>query len=326
MARSFAPTSHPTKPHQPQVVLGAVTTGLLNTSEPLPLDAAQQALALVPGVQADWRQYPVEQVVSPDLFFGLDCRLPVSSGGQPRVIGTASARAVLTAGHILQGSARVDVLLGASNRRQSWSHYMSHIGRAEAINKAEPDDIVAGFLQSPPGRALLDLGNTGAYVMSLLDQAPQIDQRAQLRTQTRRLLWAVRIQEDAEPDCRIVAGEDGDFQVRMSAPSALVPPFVEFCEILALHHWLLTALKNAFNRSARRGRRGESELGPALSYLGHVWNPTAHLPREMQWFWDTLESEAQLSWEWQTALTRVRDKVTLLTRKAIEETLTKEVL
>ena len=101
---------------------------------------------------------------------------------------------------------------------------------------------------------------------------------------------------------------------------------MEFCEILALHHWLLIALKNAFDRSARKGRRGEAELGPALSYLGHVWNPLAHLPREMKAFWEMLESEAQLTWEWQTALTRVRDKVTLLTQKAIEETLRKEVL
>lgn len=326
MARSLAPSSDSTKPHQPQVVLGAVTTGLLNTSEPLPLDAAQQVLALIPGVQADWRRHPVEQVVSPDLFFGLDCRLAVSAGGQPRIIGTARARAILTAGHILQGSARVDVLLGASSRRQSWSHYMAHVGRAEAINKAEAADVVTGFLRGEPGRSVLDLGNTGAYVMSLLEQAPQIDQRARLKAATHLLLWAVHVREEGEPDCHIEAGEDGVFRVRVSTPSDLLPAFVEFCEILALHHWLLTALKNAFDRSARRGRRGDAELGPALSYLGHVWNPMAHLPREMHWFWETLEREAQLSWEWQTTLTRVRDKVTLLTRKAIEETLTKEVL
>lgn len=326
MARPVAPTSDSTKPHQPQVVLGAVTTGLLNTSEPLPLDAAQQVLALIPGVQADWRRHPVEQVVSPDLFFGLDCRLAVSSGGQPRIIGTTRARAILTAGHILQGSARVDILLGASDRRKSWSHYMAHVGVAEAINKADPVDVVTGFLRGEPRKSVLDLGNTGAYVMSLLEQAPQIDQRARLKASTHLLLWAVQVQEEDEPDCRIEAGEDGVFRVRVSTPSHLLPAFVEFCEILALHHWLLIALKNAFDRSARRGRRGEAELAPALSYLGHVWNPTAHLPREMKLFWETLESEAQLSWEWLTTLTRVRDKVTLLTQKAIEETLQKEVL
>jgi hypothetical protein len=313
-------------PNQQQVVLGAVTTGLLNTSEPLPLDAAQQVLALVPGVKADWRRHPVEQVVSPDLFFGLDCRLSVQSGAQPRIIGTARARAILTAGHVLQGSARVDVVLDASKRRLSWSHYMAHPGVAEAINKADPSDLVDGFLRGQSGKSLLDLGNTGAHVMSLLDQAPQIDRRARLKTQTHRLLWAALVKEDIEPDGYIEAGEDGVFRVRMSAPSALLPQFVEFCEILALHHWLLASLKNAFDRSTRKGRRAEGELDPALSYLGHVWNPTAHLPHEMRWLWDALEDSAQLSWEWQTTLTRVRDKVTLLTRKAIEETLHKEVL
>jgi hypothetical protein len=320
MARSDAP------PHQPQVVLGAVTTGLLNTSEPLPLDAAQQVLALVPGVKADWRRHPVEQVVSPDLFFGLDCRLAVSSGTQPRIIGTARARAVLTAGHILQGSAHVDVLLDASKRRMPWSHYMACTGVAEAINKADPSDIATGFLRGRQGKSLLDLGNTGAYVMSLLDQAPQIDRQARLKTQSHRLLWAAHIKEGTEPVGHVDAGEDGVFRVRMSTPAALLPDFVEFCEILALHHWLLAALKNAFDRSTRKGRRPEGELDPALSYLGHVWNPTAHLPHEMRWLWDALEDEAQLSWEWQTTLTRVRDKVSLLTRKAIEETLFKEVL
>lgn len=326
MARPLMPPPDSTGPHQPQVVLGAVTTGLLNTSEPLPLDAAQQVLALVPGVKADWRRYPVEQVVSPDLFFGLDCRLAVRSGAQPRVIGTARARAILTAGHILQGSARVDVLLGANTRRLPWSHYMARLGVAEAINKAAPSDVVTGFLQGPPGKSLLDLSNTGAYVMSLLEQAPQIDRLARLRTPTHRLLWAAHVQEDGEPDCHVEAGEDGVFRVRMSTPPELLPHFVEFCEILALHHWLLASLKNAFDRSTRRGRRAEAELDPALSYLGHVWNPTAHLPPEMRWFWDALEDEAQLSWEWQTTLTRVRDKVTLLTRKAIEETLNREVM
>lgn len=325
MARPAASAGRPS-PQQPQVVLGAVATGLLDTSEPLPPSAARQALALVPGLQADWRQHPVEQVVSPDLFFGLDCRLAARSGAQPRIIGTARARAILTAGHVLQGSARVDVLLDASKRRLPWSHYMARTGVVEVINRADPSDLVAGFLRGGPGRSLLDLGSIGAYVMSLLDHVPQIDRQARLKTQNHRLLWAALMIEDAEPDGHIEAGDDGVFLVRMSTPSALLPQFVEFCEILALHHWLLATLKNAFDRSTRKGLRAEGELDPALSYLGHVWNPTAHLPHEMRWLWDALEAEAQLSWEWQSTLTRMRDKVALLTRKTIEETLHKEVL
>jgi len=327
MARPDPPPSDHPPPLQPQVVLGAVTTGLLNTSAPLPLDAARQALALVPGVKADWRRHPIDQVISPDLFFGLDCRLAVHSGAQPRIIGTARARALLTAGHALQGSARVDVVLDASRRRLSWSHYMARTGVVEAINKADPADIVAGFLAGRPGKSALDLGNTSAYVMSLLDEAPQIDRQAPLKAQTHRLLWAAHVNEDVEPGAQIEAGDDGVFRVRISTPPAQLPHFVEFCEILALHDWLLNALRNAYDRSNRKGRRGnDGELGPALSYLGHVWNPNAHLPRELQWLWDALEREAQLSWAWQAALTRVRDKVSLLTQKAIEETLHKEVL
>ena len=323
MARSDAP-GEPVDRRRAQVVLGTVTTDLLNTSEPLPLDAARQVLALLPGVGADWRRHPIEQVVSPGLFFGLDCRLAVRSGAQPRAIGTARARAVLTAGHVLQGSAHVEVVLDASKRRLPWGHYMAHTGMVEVINKADPEDLVTGFLLAKPSSGALDLGTMGSYVMSLLDHVPQVDGEARLKTQTRRLLWAAHVQEGAEPAGRIEAGEDGVFRVRMTTPPALLPQFVEFCEVLALHDWLLAALKNAFDRSTRPRRRAEDEIDPALSYLGHVWNPTAHLPWEMRWLWEALESEAQLTWEWQSTLTRVRDKVTLLTRKAIEETLHKE--
>ena len=329
MGRPAAPgqrheNPHPKDLHRPQVVLGAVTTGLLNTSEPLPMEAARQALALLPGVSAEWRRHPIEQVVSPDLFFGLDCRLAVRSGAQPRAIGTARARALLTAGHVLQGSASVAVVLGASKRRLPWAHYAARTGTVEAINKAEPADLVTGFLNPGPGSNQLDLDKTGSYVMSLLSRVPQVDRQARLKTQTRRLLWAAHLKDIAEPEGRVEAGDDGEFRVQMDTPPRLLPMVVEFCEVLALHDWLLAALKNAFDRSARRGRRAEDEIGPALSCLGHIWNPLAHLPSEMRWLWEALEDEAQLSWEWQSTLTRVRDKVTLLTRKAIEEALHKE--
>ncbi|NUR62395.1 MAG: hypothetical protein HOV87_27620 [Catenulispora sp.] len=302
-----------------------MTTGLLNTSEPLPMEAARQALALLPGVSPDWRRHPIEQVVSPDLFFGLDCKLAVRSGAQPRAIGTARARAVLTAGHVLQGSASVAVVLDASKRRLPWAHYAARTGTVEAINKADPADLVTGFLHARAGNTLLDLGKTGSYVMSLLDRVPQVDRQARLKTQTRRLLWAAQLVPGTEPEAQVEAGDDGVFRVRMAIAPQLLPTFVDFCEVLALHDWLLAALKNAFDRSARRGRRAEDEIDPALTYLGHIWNPTAHLSsQEMRSLWQALEDEAQLTWEWQSTLTRVRDKVTLLTRKAIEETLHKE--
>jgi len=144
-----------------------------------------------------------------------------------------------------------------------------------------------------------------------------------MRTEAGRLRWAVLVREGADLEAEVSPGDDGTFRVSMTASPELLPQIVEFCEILALHHWLLAALKNAFDR-AGRSRRPMDELDPALSYLGHVWNPTAHLPTETVWIWEALEHDAQLTWEWQSTLTRVRDKVSLLTRKAIEETLHKE--
>lgn len=322
MARSAAPPDPPAK-QPPAVVLGVVTTDLLNTSEPLLMEAAQQALKLLPGIAADRRSHPVEQVVSPDLFYAVDCRLATIRGTQPRAIGTVRARAVLTAGHVLQGSARVDVVLDASTRRMPWSYYAASTGTVEAINKVDPSDLVTGFLETSSGSGLLDLGGVGAHVMALLDDIPQVDRRAEMRTEASRLRWAVLVRDGADLDAEVVAGSDGAFRVRMTAPSALVPRIVEFCEILARHHWLLAALKNAFDR-AGRSPKPMNELDPALSYLGHMWNPTAHLPAEIAWLWQALERDAQLTWEWESTVTRVRDELALLTRKAIEGTLHKE--
>jgi len=324
MAHPVAPSDPPAR-YPVAAVLGMVTTDLLNTSEPLPLESARQALRLLPGVGASWRRYPVEAVVSPDLFYGVDCALATGRGTQPRAIGTVRSRAVLTAGHVLQGSARVDVVLDASKRRMPWSHYTARTGTVEAINKADPADLVTGFLAAGNRSGLLDLGGIGAHVMSRLDGVPQVDRGARMRTETIRLRWAVLVSADLEPEAEISADEDGVFRVGITAPPAMITPIVEFCEILALHHWLLAALKNAFDRSGRSPRPMD-ELEPALSYLGHLWNPTAHLPAETTWLWEALERDAQLTWEWQSTLTRVRDKVSLLTRKAIEETLQKEFL
>ncbi|ACU73649.1 conserved hypothetical protein [Catenulispora acidiphila DSM 44928] len=321
MARSGAPLDPPAR-HSPAVVLGVVVTNLLNTSGPLPLDAARQALKLLPGVGAATRRYPEDQVVSPDLFYGVDCAL-ATSRTQPRVVGTVRARALLTAGHVLQGSARVDVVLDASTRRMPWSYYAARTGTVEAVNKADPADLVAGFLTTESGAGLLDLAGIGAHIMSRLDAVPQVDRRARMRTEAGRLRWAVLVRDDAEMQAEVVAGEDGGFRVRMTAPTALLPSIVEFCETLALHHWLLAALKNAFDRSGRAPRPID-ELGPALSYLGHMWNPTAYLSEPTQWIWKALERDAQLSRGWQSTLTRVRDEVSLLTLKAIDGTLHKE--
>lgn len=323
MVRPVAPSAFQTQ-HPPAVVLGVVTTNLLDTSEPLPLESARQALRLLPGVGADSRRYPVEQVVSPDLFYGVDCVLATSRGLAPRAIGTVRSRAVLTAGHVLQGSARVDVVLDAANRRMPWSYYAARTGTVEAVKKADPADLVTGFLAAGSRSGQLDLGSIGAHVMSRLDDVPQVDGRARMRTQIGRLRWAVLVRDDSDVNADVSTDDDGGFLVRMTAPGALIPPIVEFCEILALHHWLLAALKNAFGR-ALRSAHPMGELDPALSYLGHMWNPAAHLPVEMSGLWEALEHDAQLTWEWQSTLTRVRDRVSLSTRRAIEEALHKEL-
>lgn len=308
---------------QPQLVLGLVSTDLLNVAEPLPLQSARQALELVPGISAMWRKHPVQFVVSPDRFFGVDCKLPTAKGGPPRGIGTVRVRAVLTEGHVLQGSARADVVVGASSRRLPWAHYAAHVGVIETINNADPEALADGFLESGGGGGRLDLTGLASYVMAMLNDVSQTESRARLKTETVRLFWVVHTGEFDTPQAEVWIGDDGVFRARFTAPFRLVPQIAEFCEILGLHLWLLSALRIAFERASRT-LKPMTEFEPVLSYLGHIWNPKAHLPAETAEMWEALDQAAQLDWEWETMLRRIRDNVSLLTPKAIEETLHKE--
>jgi hypothetical protein len=151
-----------------------------------------------------------------------------------------------------------------------------------------------------------------------------LDNDVRLRSRATRLRWAVEVRPDTPtPEAAIRIDDDGAFLARFTASPAHVEAVLGLCENLALHVWLLTTLSAAFER-AERLSNPIGELRPALEYLAHLWNPSADLAPELQHVWQRLDDGPQLSWEWNTLVARIRDRVALLTAQALDANLLKE--
>jgi hypothetical protein len=293
-------------------VLGEITTRLLDASIPLAPQEATALLDLMPGRRPVWATYPVHRVQSADLGFGVDCDLFTGRGGIARTIGIVNAHAVLTGGHIMQGSAHAMVAIDANTKRQRWSHYVARQGVVEVINKVAADELSRAYLWSEPTPDHLDLRAVGDQVLELVENKPVVDRGSRLKTLSGRLRWAALIREAVvKPQVEVDLLEDGTYLVSLTARSADVEGIIRFCEDLALHAWLLAALNRAFERSMRPMNNLYDELVPALQYLGHLWNPRAHLPTRVHHLWDPIEEGPQLSRAWQSQVARTRDGIAL---------------
>jgi hypothetical protein len=300
------------------LTLGEVHTGLLQHSSSLPADQGSVALALLPGERVRRSERPIDYVASPDTLTGVDCALATRSGTRTRAVGTVISRACLTGGHILQGSTHVTVTRSAGNRRLPWSHYLSRPGAVETIGRAvDPGDLVHGFLVPESAIGTLDLGALSGRVMDTAQTRARPDRRAPFRMWRTRLRWAALSPpaEDAEPRVRFTV-EDSNVRtvaVTAAAPAAHV---LGLCEDLALHDWLLTAIRQILDRS-RIGAlpRGEVvyRLAPAVDHLLHLWMPAARVDRSLLGVWESIERRPGFSRQWQASVDRVRDQVAVST-------------
>jgi hypothetical protein len=306
--------------HVHEVILGEITTSLLDTSDPVSPATATQLLDLLPGCRPKRASHPVGRAQSPDLGLGVDCRVPTGSGGGARAIGIVAAHAVLTGGHVVQGSAYARVLIGTATARRTWAHYLAQPGVVEVIRKARAADLSEAFLTAPRNPELLDLGAIGSWVLHRVQDQPTLDRGSRLRARSGRLRWAVEIDDSlTEPSSLLRLLEDDTYLVLHKARSVDLEGIVGFCEDVALHAWLLAALNGAVERSLRTGDRFD-ELAPALEYLGHLWHPRAYLDPSLHHLWQQLIEEGpQLSREWQSQVTRIRDLLTMLTLRARDE-------
>jgi hypothetical protein len=302
------------------VTMGEVHTGLLHHSSAISPASATRLLDVVLGERVSRSDRPISYVLSPSQLTGVDCLLPAASGTKVRAVGTTASRTALTGGHLLQGSAYVQVRRSAAARRLPWSHYLDRPGIVETLGKADGSQLADGFLDAKPSAGYLDLASIARLAMDSVQDQRDLDHRSACRSSRTRFRWVV---PPSTADQRhVIFGIQNDVTrtVRLPNRSLDVTVVAELCEDLALHDWLLTTLLSLIERS-RIGfgsRSGVVErLQPAVDFLLHLWMPAARTDEALIDVWDSVEQGSGLSRQWQVNVDRVRDQLALGTMEKL---------
>lgn len=300
------------------VVIGEVHTALLQHSTAVTPSTGAELLALTVGERVRQSERPIAYTVSPPQLTGVDCDLPAVSGSgrhtglaRVRAVGTIRTSAVLTGGHVLQGSAYATVVPSPGHRRQPWSHYLSRPGVLELLGRSDQLDLAGGHLHHGGQRpGLLDLGAIGSRTIDQIQASPRINRAAPFRSARTGLRWAVA--DGGTFEFRLVDGTTRTARLPRIAADAQAAAVL--CEDIALHDWLLTTLLSLVGRTpaATAGRRRVIErLAPALDYLLHLWMPAARVAVEWKPIWHGLNEFPGMTRQWQTNVDRVRDQLAL---------------
>ncbi|MDH6118089.1 hypothetical protein ABH930_003328 [Kitasatospora sp. GAS204A] len=317
MTRPSEPFSTVSPPAGPDLLIGEVRTALLQHSVALPRAAAGQLLQLRHGERVRTSERPSGQAVSPDLLTGVDCPLPTASGRAVRGVGTATSRAVLTEGRLLQASVRVRIAATGGSLRLPWGHYLARPGTVEPSGRLAGADLVDGHLSADrlPGGAL-DLGAIAERLLTDLQGRRVLDRRAPFRSRRTRLLWtATRAEPGGDGPGALFTIEDGTLRTLRLTLERVDPVAVAaFCEDLALHDWLLTTLVQLVERSGLGSAPGPEpllRLRPAVDHLLHLWMPGARVDRALAPIWAGLETRPGFTRQWAATVQRIRDHLAL---------------
>lgn len=308
------------------LIIGEIHTALLPHSRPLTPEEARTALALAVGETVVQWARPVPHTASPTLLHGVDCRLPLgpkrgnphAEGAAPasavRAVGTVSSRAVLTGGHLLQGSAWTAVAPPEQPRRMPWSHYLARPGTLETIGNFDARRLAEGFLSAENRRDRTGLLNAAAIARHSLHDVlsrPGLDQRPPIKTGSTRLRWAAI----ADPGAgRAVAFRlVGTDRRRMSLVTGPIDAeqVAAAAEDLAVHDWLLSAVsaRIALAKIGEDPRHTLRTLRPVVDHLLHLWSAGARTSRDLEFMWDSLERRPGLTRQWTTMTERVRSQI-----------------
>lgn len=307
------------------VILGEIRTCLLHNSRPLPKAVVSELLGLKPGKRVRVTDRPVNLSVSPKLAVGVDCRLASEPFAKARGIGTVVSHAMVTGGVVLQASARASLARATSGIRQGWSHYARRVGTVEVIGKAGYRQLALGHRAGGAGGAL-DLGAIGEYLLDLVQRRPQLDHTTVIRARPTWVRWTARCAEDgqAEPVVRLRMEDEMLRTIELVVTVDQLGLAQRFCEDVALHDWLLTTLGNTIDQAARGDDARTDILAAAVERLVHLWMPGAHVDPAMRTLWETLEQQPGFSRQWNAQVAQIRDRVSLRTLQALEQTRRRE--
>jgi hypothetical protein len=295
------------------LTIGEVHTGLLLTSAALPVDTAEELLAIVPGGLVRTRQRPIRYAWSPEVFTGVDCSAPLAERRQVRIVGTPATQLSLTDGRIIQAGTHATFRHEYAGRRRSWAHYLAQPGVLEVLGKASEASLATGFLRGPETATDLDLGAVNVRALAGIQRSEYLDRLPPFRSRRTRLRWSAESSESA-PEIVFTLGADGLRTVRLRAPEPNPRALADFCADLALHDWLLSTLLDIVDRAVARSRPAAelvSLLRPGVDHLVHAWMPAAHVSRALDRVWQELDLRAGFSLQWQKTVERIRDQLSV---------------
>ncbi|MBT8224082.1 MAG: hypothetical protein HKP61_13700 [Dactylosporangium sp.] len=295
------------------LVLGEVQTAMLMHAEAASPPLAEQVLALVCGERVRTSHRPIGYAASPETYTGVDCPIPLRSGGTLRGVGTLAGRGTLTGGRVLQGSVTARITRSPDGRRRPWSHYLSHPGVVETIGRVDPAGIAEAHLLTEPASSTLEMGAVCRRLLVRVQQSPHLNQKSPFVAHRTTLRWAAETGTGPDDErVRFTVEDDGVRTLRLVIGAAEACDVIAVCEDVALHDWLLTVLLATVERS--RIGAGEpagvvDRLRPAVDHILHLWMPAARLNRDVMGVWERLERRPGLSRQWDNEVRRVRDQI-----------------
>jgi hypothetical protein len=235
-------------------------------------------------------------------------------------VGTVTSHAVITGGVALQGSAKARVRRAAADRRLAWSHYAGQPGVIEVINRAHPEDLVAGYLADTSPIETLDLGSVSHYLIGDVQMHSALDRFTAVRARPTRVRWAARIADSETAVARVHVEDEEVRTIELTVREDQLDLAAQFCEDFALHDWLVTILGQIIEQADRNraaGREALNILRTAVERLLHLWMPGAHVDPAMRPLWDALEFRPGYSRQWNAQVARIRDQIALRTLLAL---------
>jgi len=305
-----------------RAVIGEIHTGLLPNSTAASSALAERLLSHTVGASVWQSQRPIPAAVSAYRLTGVDCRLPGITGSANRGIGTVAARAVLTGGRLLQGSAYTSVSRGTGDRRQAWSYYLARPARVETLRALSAEDLCTAFLGRRPAPGALDLGAICLHPIDLVNEVGLLDLEPPFPVRpTTRLRWACTAPDGNGGEVVLSVDTESTRSLHLRLPDLDLADVATLAETIALHDWLVTAQQELLERGIARSSSFADlaeHLRPAVELL-HLWMPQARLGRSLVPVWEALDREAGLSLQWTNSERRIRDMLTLGTLALLGE-------